>query len=304
MVVQTEEAKLVVGDKQMSARLVAEGALSNLSADRLRILRSLAREPMYPAQLAKELGEQVQTVYYHVRLLQRAGLIKLLEYEEKGGAMAKKFGVAANAFSLVVNEDSWKPFSSRVQKPPALFKPFVSSGSFDGKIVVGSPDPHGKFRLRGSDLCISEVAMLLGAFASFSFPLYLLDTEVKEAHRKQNLILVGGPRVNLLVAEVNPWLPIRFDESFSTMISSISGKRYGENVGVIELVENPFNRMRKLLLVSGLNHLGTRAAVLALSKHLNEIEKGNSRDEKTIARVVEGFDEDGDGVVDAVEFLE
>ncbi|MGB9577176.1 MAG: helix-turn-helix domain-containing protein [Candidatus Norongarragalinales archaeon] len=298
------EGKLVVEDKSVSVKLVEEAALHNLSADRLRILRALACEPKYPAQLAKEMGEQVQTLYYHVRLLQRAGLVKLVEYEEKGGALAKKYAVAADGLALVLNDSAWKPFLARTQKPPSFFKPFVSGGVFDGKMVVGSPDPHGPFRMRGSDLCAAEIAMVLGAFASFSFPLYLLDTEVRESHRKQNLLLVGGPKVNLLVAEANPFLPVRFNKSFSGVESDLSGKRYSENVGVIELVESPFNRMRKLLLVGGLNHSGTRAAVLAIAKHLSEVEKGNSRSSSVFARVVEGFDEDGDGVVDAVEFLE
>jgi hypothetical protein len=53
-----------------------------------------------------------------------------------------------------------------------------------------------------------------------------------------------------------------------------------------------------------LTHFGTRVAVLSLLQKTRELEKGNFHDSSKIAKVVQGFDENGDGIVDAVEILE
>ena len=67
---------------------------------------------------------------------------------------------------------------------------------------------------------------------------------------------------------------------------------------------NHFAKGKKLLFAGGMNYQSTRAAVLAIVTKWKEIEKGNSFNSGIIARVIEGFDEDGDGVIDNVEFLE
>ncbi len=297
--------KIIDGEKSLNCIEIKPESLAALSRDRMRILSLLAGEPMYPAQLARELKMQVQTVYYHMRLLEQAGLIKVQGMEEKGGAMAKRYAVAGDAIAAVLNAKAWRPFSAiKAVHPPSFFAPFIESGVFDGKMVLGSPDAHGKYRGRASEFCACELAMFLGNYCSFSFPLYYLDTELRETHKKNNLILIGGPKVNSLVAEVNPSLPIRFDEKTFAVHSTLSEKRYGENVGIIELVNSPFARGKKILFVGGMNYSSTRAAVLALVSKAKLIEKGNSFDSTQIARVVEGFDEDGDGIIDSVEFLE
>lgn len=298
------KGKLVFENRGLDAEIVDEKAFSVLSRDRLRILRALSEEALYPAELAKRLDEQVQTVYYHVRLLQKAGLLNLVEYEEKGGALAKKYKANANAIAFVLKED-WKPFhSGKENKHPSFLSPFISSGFFDGKFVVGSPDPHGKYRTRGSEFCAMELAMFLGNYACFSYPLYFLDTELRDKAKRDNLILLGGPKVNTLVSEVNPSLPIAFDEKTFDLKSSISKKTYTENVGVLEIVDNPFNKSKKIMVVAGSTHLGTRIGVLALLKYQKKIKEGNLYDSSKVAKVLQGFDEDGDGIVDAVEVLE
>ena len=178
------------------------------------------------------------------------------------------------------------------------------AGHLNAKIVLGSPDAHGKYRARGSELCVAELAMLLGNYASASYPLYFLDTELREKEKKGNLIVVGGPKVNTLLMEVNSHLPIRFDEHSFAIKSILSGKSYEENVAMLQIVENPFNRARKMLVVAGTTHLTTRVAILALIKEREKISKPNTSDSRVWAKVVQGFDEDGDGIADAVEVLE
>jgi DNA-binding transcriptional ArsR family regulator len=291
--------------KALSASIVGEKALAVLSEDRLRILRALAEEPKYPTQVARELRMQVQTVYYHMRLLEENELVQFVEHEEKGGATAKKFAAAGDALAVVVNERNWKPYSAgKLAKPPAFLEHFVSGGHLDAKMVLGSPDAHGKYRARGSELCAAELAMFLGNYATFSYPLYYLDTEITEKAKRGNLIVIGGPKVNTLAAELNPHLRVQFDERSFAIRSQVSGKTYEENVGVIEITENPFHRGKKIIILAGMNHLSTRVAVLALLKERKKLEEGNLFDASVKAKVVQGFDEDGDGIVDAVEVLE
>ncbi|MFH0922904.1 MAG: hypothetical protein V1811_02485 [Candidatus Micrarchaeota archaeon] len=238
-----------------------------------------------------------------MRLLEQAGLHKKAGTEEKGGALAKKFEAAEDAIAVVVR-DEWKSFHSGSRKTPVFFQHFIERGFLNAKIIVGSPDPHGPYRARGSELCALELSCMLGQYAAFNYPLYYLDTELREAVKKQNLFLLGGPKVNTLLWEANKSLPIRFDEKTFDVHSTLSGKTYSENVGIIEIADSPFASGRKLFVIAGNNHLATRVGVLALLKERKKLEQNNSFDSKVFAKVVQGFDEDGDGIVDAVDILE
>ncbi|MFH1199649.1 MAG: S-layer protein [Candidatus Micrarchaeota archaeon] len=301
---EPQNATLVLGTQSVEARIVGEKAMGALSSERLRILVELSRADQYPAELARSLGMGVQTAYYHMRILAQAGLVELASYQAAGGAMAKKYRCSAGAVALLLRP-KWKPLAREpLGKPPEFFRPLISAGRLDAKIIVGSPDPHGKYRSRGSEYCTMELASILGAYASFRYPLYFLDTEAKESSLAENLIVVGGPKVNMVAEKANSALPIRFSEKGLGLHSTLSNKRYSENFGIIELVDSPFAKGKKMLFIAGSDHMGTRAAVLAMITEREKLEKGNMYDAKVLAKVVQGFDEDGDGIVDAVEILE
>lgn len=276
---------------------------ASLSKERLQILMMLIKQPMYAAEIARAIGVEEQALYYHIKLLQKAGLVKFTDYEEKRGGVAKKFIASAESIALVLS-NNWKHYAHSQIAAPKIFSHFIDNGTFNGKFVVGSPDPHGKYRARASEFPILELAMLLGSYATFSFPLYVLDTQLNENDKKQNLIIAGGPKVNILTAEINDELPLRFDKATFEIYSKFSKKRYSGNIGVIELLPNPFAKNKRILLLGGLNHHGTRAAILAIIKKMKQIEEGNKHNAKVIAKVVEGFDENSDGIVDTVEILE
>jgi len=296
--------QLISDNNAIGCANIPTESLSVLSSERLKMLELLSKDSLYPAQLARKMNMSVQAIYYHVKMLQEAGLVRFVEYEEKKGGVAKKYSSIADSLAIVLNDDAWKRHTVAKKKTPLLLTPFIRSGHFNGRMVLGSPDPHGKYRARGSELCIVEFAAMLGQFAAFTPPLYSLDTELKESERKQSLILAGGPKVNMLVSEINQKLPIRFDESSFDIYSKLSKKRYGENIGLVELIDNPFSNNSKILLLGGLNQHGTRAAILSIVKKMDRIEEGNMYDSKTVAKVVEGFDDNGDGIVDTVEILE
>jgi len=48
-----------------------------------KILKAIANEAKYPADIAKELKVHEQKVYYHIRNLEKAGIIKVEKKETK-----------------------------------------------------------------------------------------------------------------------------------------------------------------------------------------------------------------------------
>ena len=54
-----------------------------------RILTELARDPDYPSHLARRLRMHEQKVYYHIKRLREAGLLRVVREEQGQGAPAK-----------------------------------------------------------------------------------------------------------------------------------------------------------------------------------------------------------------------
>jgi len=282
----------------MSRELTVDEAKVLSSPLRLRILMELAQRPTYPKLLASRLGVSEQLVYYHVKKLEEAGLISLEGVEEVRGALARKYRVPFDTLLLRLRE----PLNVR-EEPPGPLREVVKG---DVVIVVGSPDVHGPFLARARDQHLAvKIGQLLGLMGSVSLEVRL-DTEVVEADLKKNLVCLGGPAVNMLTLQVNNSLPIRFNlEKENQIVSELSGRAYGEDVnGVVEVVENPFSKNNVLIVLAGKRIEGTRASVVAFTKRLREVVEGNLYNRSVLARVVEGIDRDGDGLIDDVVFLE
>jgi len=282
-----------------------------------KILQLLSEKEMYPMEVAKKLGIHEQKVYYHIRKLAMAGAIKVVREEEKKGAVAKYYKASFPAMGIEL------PFGyHKVSRPPAanidnklqqFLGSFVKDGVFDGKIVVGSPDPHGPFKARARDgHYAAYLTFFLGQFVDLpeDFPIKL-DVDVKaEKEEDNNLILVGGPGTNLITQEFNEFLPIHFNMIPSEhgfilggLVSEKTKKVYtSDNMGVIARIPNPRNKNRSMIVLAGNKAVGTKACVLALTNFGKKTLK-NFIDE-SFAVVIQGFDLDGDGKVDSIEVLE
>jgi DNA-binding transcriptional ArsR family regulator len=283
------------------------------------ILGLLAETEMYPMEIARKLGVHEQKVYYHIRKLERAGVIAVVKEEEKKGATAKYYRAVSSAFGIELpfgyRRVKSAPFAFMDRRLQQFFSPFVKEdGSFDGKIVVGSPDPHGPFKARARDgHYASYLAMFLGQFVRLPTDFVVrLDVDIKaEKEEENNLILVGGPGTNLLTQEVNDSLPIRFSMMpskhgflFGGLVSEKSKNVYtGDAVGVVARIANPWNREKRIIVLAGNKAVGTKACVIALAKFWKQTLK-NFRAENDFATVIQGFDLDGDGKVDSIEVLE
>jgi DNA-binding transcriptional ArsR family regulator len=284
----------------------------------LQILRLLGQSEMYPIQIAKKLGVHEQKIYYHIRKLAEAGIIEVVREEEKKGATARFFKIAFPAFGFEL------PFGNRKitslttpemdERLTDFFSPFLSNSVFDGKIVVGSPDPHGPFKARARDgHYAAYLSLFLGRFVELPDDFMVkLDVDVKvEKEEKNNLILVGGPGTNLLTQEINEFLPTHFSvESteqgflFGGLVSKKTGNVYtSDNIGLIAKIANPWDKTKRIIVIAGNKAVGTKACVLALTKFWKETLR-NFTAANDFAAVIQGFDLDGDGKVDAIEALE
>jgi len=220
-----------------------------------KILVMLSEKEMYPLEMAKKLGIHEQKVYYHIRKLARAGAIVVAREEKKKGAIAKYYKVVSPAFGIelprgyrTIQRLSLLSIDAQIQK---FFREFIKDGTFEGKIVVGSPTPHGPFKTSARDgHYASYLTFFLGQFAKMPEEFVIkLDVDVKaEKEEKNNLILVGGPGTNLLAQEVNEYLPIRFDMQpseqgflFGGLVSRKTSRVYtADTVGLIAKIVNPF----------------------------------------------------------------
>jgi DNA-binding transcriptional ArsR family regulator len=284
-----------------------------------KILTILSEEEGYPLEIARQLGVHEQKVYYHIRKLAKAGAIIVEREEKKKGATAKYHRPVSSAFGIelpkgykTIQSLSLLSMNEKIQK---FFKEIVNGkGILEGKIVVGSPTPHGPFKTSARDgHYAAHLTLFLGQFAKMPTDFAIkLDVDVKaEKEEKSNLILVGGPGTNLLTQEINEYLPIRFnmqssDEGF--LLGGLSSKKTSsvytaDSAGLIAKIVNPWDKTKSIVVLAGNKAVGTKACVLALTnfwkKTLQEY-----RGEDAFATVIQGFDLDGDGKVDSIEVLE
>ena len=284
-----------------------------------KILVMLSQKEMYPMEIAKKLGIHEQKVYYHIRKLAKAGAITVTREEEKKGATAKYYKAVSPAFGIelplgykTIQRLSLLSMDEQIQK---FFKEFIKKdGTFEGKIVVGSPTPHGPFKTSARDgHYASYLTFFLGQFAKMPEEFAIkLDVDVKaEKEEKGNLILVGGPGTNLLTQEVNEYLPIRFDMQsseqgflFGGLVSRKTSQVYmADVVGLIAKIVNPWDDTKRIIVLAGNKAVGTKACVLALTNFWKKTLKGY-HGEDTFATAIQGFDLDGDGKVDSTDVLE
>ncbi len=281
---------------------------------RWQILKVLAEKPAYPAQIAKNLKMHEQKVYYHIRQLEASGLVEIVLKEEHSGALAKYYSPTAYAFALELPGGDESLLSSPMKEEHKKFSefmmPFISGGKFNALIVVGSPDPHGPHQVRARDGHYAiELAMFFGPYAIMPKKQFVfLDTDVKSQKiYNENLIVIGGVLTNMVAKEVNKSLSIYFDEEmfpYRTIFSRRTGKTYSEeNIGIIVKAANPKNPEKSVLIVAGNTHWGTKAAIKAITTMADEVFK-NYKKEDSWGVIVQGFDLDGDGRMDAVKIIE
>ena len=275
-----------------------------------KVLAALASGPKYPAEIARELGAHHQTIYYHVKRLERAGLITKGRSRVIRGGEASPFSLSADGYAVefAVRGEPVPSLasSSRSRAMGRFFAEFTSGGGFDGWVVVGSPAPHGRQGTQARDGHYAvQLGFALGQHVRLPerFPVKL-DVDVRsEKLEGSNLIAVGGPRANETAEALNEHLPIRFRRGdFWVSIVVDQGNAYSSEFDcVVAKVANPWIAERTCVLAAGLTGAGTKAAIIGMTNYADQL--FSKYREGDFACVLRGADRDGDGKVDSVEVL-
>lgn len=277
-----------------------------------KILELLSKKPMYPSQIAKQLKIYEQSAYYYIRKLSQIGAIYHTGTISIKGGTAKLYSTTFPSFGLEMDWGSNElilinPLELKNKNSLNFLKSFVNDSCFAGLIVVGSPDPHGPNKSSARD---GHYAIHLGFYLgnlfkipdSFSVKLDI-DAKAEKDLDRNNLLLVGGPGTNILTAEFNRYLPIRFNEK-NFWSGLIDGSKIfnSDNHGLIAKIRNPYNLEKTILVLAGVRSIGTKAAVLALTDFGDKVFE-KYHDEENWATVVQGFDMNSDGKIDHVDVL-
>lgn len=273
-----------------------------------RILVELQKKPDYSGALARRMRLHEQKVYYHVRRLRKAGLLRVVREERGKGAVSQVLAPTAEAFALVLGGGT--PVAGIAQPTGALaafLGDFANDGTLDAWIVLGAPTPHGPFLTASRDSpYAAQLGLFLGRHLTVRPGLAVkLDTEVKaEGLEEGNLILVGGPVANIISLDLNPHLAVTFDwREMWRLRSGRTGKTYTEDsVGLVAKVRSPWQEGAWILMLAGLHYPGTIASLLAVTDYSSSVLAGYEGGEQY--RVVQGLDRDGDGRADDVMLLE
>jgi DNA-binding transcriptional ArsR family regulator len=275
-----------------------------------KILALLATGPKYPAEIARTLGTYHQTVYYHMGRLEKSGLTVKVRSRVIRGGEAKLYALSSDGYAVEfpVKGESIPSLmaASRSKSLGLLFRDFTKGGELDSWVVVGSPVPHGEGGTQARDGHYAiQLGIALGQFVRLPgvFPVKL-DVDVKsEKLTVSNLIVVGGPRTNMIAADLNSHLPIRFKEgAFWGTIVDEAGRLYTSELDcIVAKVRNPWNPEKHCLLAAGLTGAGTKTAIIGMCNEPEKVFHGYSGGD--FACVLRGVDRDGDGKVDSVEVL-
>jgi DNA-binding transcriptional ArsR family regulator len=273
---------------------------------RLKILKLLAKKPKYPAKVGKELDIGKQKAYYHFEQLKDADLIEKKKEERKSGGVANFYIPSANAYCLDIGGEGRKTFVPGENKKVRRFLyPIIRKGKINGRIVVGSPEPHGPDQVSATDGHLAgEIAAKLGNYGEINGVTTMLDTEISnQDNYGESMVIIGGVLTNTVTRKFEGKFPVKFTgEEFPYHEIKTPEETYSNpRIGVVAKASNPENPENNIFLIAGVRAEGTHAAVEAfkeLEKVVSDYQGGE------YYRVVKGLDMDGDGEIDDFEIIE
>jgi hypothetical protein len=278
-----------------------------------RIMELLSKGPMYPAQVAKELKIYEQSAYYYIRRLVSIGAVEEVGKNFVRGGTARLYQASSPSFGIEMDWGETKlgsvPAGGRHPGTSKFFENFVAGKEFRGLLVVGAPDPHGPYKSSARDGHYAvHLAFFLGHVTGAVPSEFVVKLDVDAKAEKMltgnNLISIGGPGTNIVTAEFNRYLPVKFDEkNFWSGLIDPSGNRYGlDNHGLIAKIKNPYDNGSSIVVVAGVRSAGTKSAVIALTNYSEEVLKRYGGEDEW-AMVVQGFDMNSDGKIDHVDIV-
>lgn len=308
--IESDERGRIAYDSLLVSDPTALSAFSNKLS--LKIIKTLSEKPSCALDIARKLKVHEQKVYYHLKHLEKTGIVYPISTERRHGMIAKIYSVVSPVIAAKLFEKGFELKENIITNniSPEIvkfFSPFIEDGKLNSLIVVGDTYSHGRFD-KESDECnyMLDFIIFLGTLINeWNLQFYKLDIKTHENELKNNLILIGNNRTNSIIDKVNKHLSVCFDESGKEIIiSKISGKNYSDpRTGLIIKTINPFDKTKKILIVGGIGRRGSQSASLAIVNRPNNLTQ-DLKSFDDIVKVVKGFDENGDDVIDSVKILE
>jgi DNA-binding transcriptional ArsR family regulator len=84
----------------------------------LKIIRELASQPCCPMDLSRRLKEHEQKIYYHIRRLKKAGIIKRVRKEKRSGMTANIYRLVSPVVSVKLSNGGVSTDTSSEQEAP------------------------------------------------------------------------------------------------------------------------------------------------------------------------------------------
>jgi len=293
------------GQKIYDAMLLDASHVGVLGSDvAMSIISALSEENQCPMDVARKLKINEQKVYYYMRSLEKSGIVKKVGEEPRYGMTAKIYSVVSPVVAIKLHEKARTVQATEAKDPNTIefLEPFIQNGRLNCKIIIGDPYPHGAYDEGSTDgVYTIELGLFLGRFLGESIDVsYKLDTEVTEDDLKDNLILIGNRRHNIVIDRLNNSLPAHFDGN-GFVISKVSGKIYKDaRNGVIMKAHNPLCNGKEILVIGGVRGRGTRSAIINIARHIETIQGMKTGH----ARIIEGMDKDGDRIIDSIKNIE
>jgi putative molybdopterin biosynthesis protein len=175
------------------------------SEERLHLLRILMRGPATLTQLVESVGHYPAWIRHHVLMLERAGLVELVEKRKTKGYVEKFYAATARAYAvdfMVLPEEgehgllvilgsddlALDLLAGRLREDPeAPDVVTIAMGSLEGLIALR----HGLGQVAGCHLLDPETGDFNRSYARALFPGREL-TLITLAHRQQGLMLSPG----------------------------------------------------------------------------------------------------------------
>jgi predicted transcriptional regulator len=285
-----------------------------------KILESISEKPKYAAQISKELNIYEQSAYYYIRKLISIGAIREYGTDFVRGGTAKLYECSSPSFGIEMpwgeKRSTKRNIESKINQAnhvnntiaKKFLKEFINNENlFDGLVIVGSPNPHGIFKTSARDGHYAiQLAFFLGNICNLpeSFIVKLdEDAKAEKELEDNNLIIIGGPGTNIVSAEFNRYLPIKFNDTnyWSGLVDS-EGKLYHlDNLGIIAKIKNPFNKSKNIILIAGVRSIGTKSAVIAFTNFSKKMFNEYTGNEDQFGAIVQGYDMNSDGKIDYVD---
>jgi len=273
----------------------------------IKVINELAKQPACAMDIAKTLKQHEQKIYYHLRKMKDAGIVRQAGLENRYGMTAKMFELTSPVVAAKLYEKSHVVEGEKKDIDPTIEKfldPFVKDGRLNAKIIIGDSFSHGQYDAPSTEGPHTfDIGVFLGKYLTeIKFPTYNLDTDINEREMNNNMILFGNSRTNVIIDKINANMPVYFDQKSGAIVDNNSNVKYDDpRIGMIGKFQNPFNKNKKILVIGGVRTRGTQAAVIAFTQYFDVIFK--DCDKNPLFKIVKGFDKNGDKIIDSIEVI-